>query len=548
MSDYLKRAFRAQLTTTMDSLMRRVVFEIMTVFENSIHDHQMELAHKGEEVVQLKIKLQTAELKLKERECVRDGAVEMDKAYVNETQRLSEAIQNTPDQTSDVPEIDVEVPDDWCAPLGCETVTKKNEDECPSVDTPDTDFHQEMMGPRRSERASPSNKKHNNTQHQSLTLCKKKAQIQYVRTDKRFLQEVKAQYSDGLGLRRGRIFTGNEQEKIGKTKREKRKIADIKLTKLETEKQDDDKMYNCRFCKKVFDTEFGLTVHVRSHKTCTGCKKEFPFPSSLKAHKLFCKRFKKLLVKRGQHANAQESDSHEEKNASLSNSIKQESTDSSNSVQNDAFSKMHSCTYYKKKVTMRHKLKKPMSHHTVEKHFKCSRCPRKFHVMKALQIHMTRMHKDQQRNPSETNKDPAWTKPSEDTEMKNGSSQAGYNKAVSVCQKKHPHVVKKKHMSHTLEKHFKCSRCPRKFHVMKALQIHMTRMHKDQQLNPSETNGDQSWTKPLEDTEIKRDPSQANDSNPVSDCQKKFPLVCEDCGKGFFYQGRLANHMQRVHM
>ncbi|XP_029021211.1 uncharacterized protein LOC114864511 isoform X3 [Betta splendens] len=133
MSDYLKRAFRAQLTTTMDSLMRRVVFEIMTVFENSIHDHQMELAHKGEEVVQLKIKLQTAELKLKERECVRDGAVEMDKAYVNETQRLSEAIQNTPDQTSDVPEIDVEVPDDWCAPLGCETVTKKNEDECPSV-------------------------------------------------------------------------------------------------------------------------------------------------------------------------------------------------------------------------------------------------------------------------------------------------------------------------------------------------------------------------------------------------------------------------------
>lgn len=25
------------------------------------------------------------------------------------------------------------VPDDWCAPLGCETVRKKEDDECPSV-------------------------------------------------------------------------------------------------------------------------------------------------------------------------------------------------------------------------------------------------------------------------------------------------------------------------------------------------------------------------------------------------------------------------------
>lgn len=108
MSDYLKRAFRAQLTTTMDSLLRRAVFEIMTIFENSIHDHQMELAHKGEEVVQLKIKLQTAELKLRERECGGDGAVEVNKTHTSETQRQPEAVQNTPGQSTDVPEIDVE--------------------------------------------------------------------------------------------------------------------------------------------------------------------------------------------------------------------------------------------------------------------------------------------------------------------------------------------------------------------------------------------------------------------------------------------------------
>ncbi|XP_067374764.1 uncharacterized protein [Channa argus] len=133
MSDYLKRAFRTQLTTTMDAVLKRAVIEIMTVFENSIHDHQMELAQKGEEVVQLKIKLQTAELKLREHECGDDRGVEMNKTQTNETHRPPEEVRNTSGQTSDVPEIDFEVPDDWCAPLGCETVTKKDEAMCPSV-------------------------------------------------------------------------------------------------------------------------------------------------------------------------------------------------------------------------------------------------------------------------------------------------------------------------------------------------------------------------------------------------------------------------------
>lgn len=108
MSDYLKKAFRAQLTTTMDSLLKRAVFEIMTIFENSIHDHQMELAHKGEEVVQLKIKLQTAELKLRERECGGDGGVATNKTLRSETHRQPEVVQTTSGHTLDVPEIDVE--------------------------------------------------------------------------------------------------------------------------------------------------------------------------------------------------------------------------------------------------------------------------------------------------------------------------------------------------------------------------------------------------------------------------------------------------------
>lgn len=108
MSDYLKRAFRAQLTSTMDSLLKRTVVELMTVFENSIHDHQMELAHKGEEVVQLKIKLQTAELKLRDRESRGDVEVEINKSLRTETHRQPEALQTTSGHTANVPEIVVE--------------------------------------------------------------------------------------------------------------------------------------------------------------------------------------------------------------------------------------------------------------------------------------------------------------------------------------------------------------------------------------------------------------------------------------------------------
>lgn len=106
MTDYLTRAFRAQLTTTMDLVVKRTVYEIMTIFENSLHDHQMELAQKGEEVVQLKIKLQTAELKLREQECKGDRGAEMSKTQIDDTQ--PEDVLNIPRQTSDVPEIDFE--------------------------------------------------------------------------------------------------------------------------------------------------------------------------------------------------------------------------------------------------------------------------------------------------------------------------------------------------------------------------------------------------------------------------------------------------------
>ncbi len=84
------------------------MFEIMKIFENSLHDHQMELVQKGEEIVQLKIKLQRAEVKLRDSECGGGRGAEVNNAQMNETQREPEDVVNASEQNSDVPEIDFE--------------------------------------------------------------------------------------------------------------------------------------------------------------------------------------------------------------------------------------------------------------------------------------------------------------------------------------------------------------------------------------------------------------------------------------------------------
>lgn len=81
------------------------MIEIAKIFENCLHDHQMELAQKGEEIVQLKIKLQASELKLKEIQDDNDARVEMHQIQIIETQKEPE---NASKQTSNVPEIDFE--------------------------------------------------------------------------------------------------------------------------------------------------------------------------------------------------------------------------------------------------------------------------------------------------------------------------------------------------------------------------------------------------------------------------------------------------------
>lgn len=81
------------------------MIEIAKIFESSLHGHHMEMAQKQEEIALLKLKLQRAELKLKECQNDADRRAENNQIQIDETRREPE---NTPRQTSHAPEIDFE--------------------------------------------------------------------------------------------------------------------------------------------------------------------------------------------------------------------------------------------------------------------------------------------------------------------------------------------------------------------------------------------------------------------------------------------------------
>ncbi|KAF6726644.1 hypothetical protein FQA47_001961 [Oryzias melastigma] len=118
----------------MDATLRKAAFEIMSIFENTLTDHKRELSEKEEMVAQLKLKLQVAELRLKDLQAEGPST-----AAANETQAILEIVPDVPNEVPvekeivPAPEIDFEVPDDWCAPLGTEVLAKQDEAFCPSV-------------------------------------------------------------------------------------------------------------------------------------------------------------------------------------------------------------------------------------------------------------------------------------------------------------------------------------------------------------------------------------------------------------------------------
>ncbi|XP_039669111.1 zinc finger protein 62-like [Perca fluviatilis] len=603
MSEYLMRGFRAQVTTSMDSVLRRAVFEIMMIFENSVHDHQKELAQKGEEIAHLKIKLQRAELKLKESECGGDREADMSTFTINETQREPEDVLTAPGQTSDVPEIDFEVPDDWCAPLGCETVAKQEESVCPSirlrklsiplwpipiikqevVNCDIDDSHQQTEGLRRSRRGSSLNEGHKHMDR-TLPMRGRGTRRPPMRNDMRqLLEDIKQEYTDLTGNAghrgKGRNVTGKEQENTTKSKKEKRKTAATESREKEMVKNGGEKSYSCKFCKKVFDTPFGRSVHVRSHKKCRGCKKEYRFPSALQLHKQTCKKLKQLLAKQAESTNPPKLESCDEENPTAP-SKKQlidekesppfSSNISESSIQKDRSTKKNSCVYCNKTFHRRSKLKEHVRVHTGERPFPCDMCSKKFRVNQALKKHIMRIHKDQM-NSSETNENVASTEPLEDTEddqedlrspKKDTSLAINHNNVQRdcssdtrpspgwqtmgrrcpdgficlLCQKvsKSKYRMIEHFRTHTGEKPIKCERCPAVFRFRGQLSLHKKKCRQ-----------------PMEGTQCAKCEkifrSQAKYNKHVSKCRRDLPILCKVCGKGFFYKGRLENHMERYH-
>ncbi|XP_073342396.1 uncharacterized protein [Pagrus major] len=652
MSDRLTSAFSAQLTTTMDSTLRRAMYEIMKIFETSLQDHQMELVQRGEEIAKLKIKLQRAEIKLRERQCGGDRGTEMNKTQMSEPQKEPEDVMEASGHTSNCPEIDFEVPDDWCAPLGCETVPKQEDGLCPSVrlrklyiplwqvpikkevDNCGIDSHQQTKSGRRTRRGSSLKGKHRHTA--SVQGTKRGP----VRNDiKRLLQDIREECTDltdtPRGLRRGRrTQTGKEQEKAMKIKGEEKELAktESKSTEQESVENDSQKIYTCKFCKKKFHTLFGRSMHVRSHKKCRGCKREFAFPSILNSHKQHCAKLKKLLAKQAQSTDPPKHQSCDEEAApgkeqvinkddkALSPSQKQvtnkeDNTSSSpskkhvtnnddtpsspskkqnamddtplstakkqviikveklplscshgeSSVQKDGPTNKHTCSFCNKKCESRCKMREHMHVHAGKKPFRCSVCLKKFRVNQSLKMHMTRMHKDQV-NTSETNGVLSWTVPLEETEdnqedlispSKDTSKASNHNnvqrkpihdKKPSVVWKemgtrcsdgytclKCPKVTKSKYSliehfrTHTGEKPYKCDHCAAKFRSSWQLKIHKKKCT--------------GLLFQCEKCE-KKFPSQAKYDKHVFKYHKDWRLFCKICGKGFFLEGRLKNHMQ----
>lgn len=82
------------------------MFEVMKIFENSLSDFKLELVIKDEEISHLKVKLQKAEIRLKDVKCS-DDKVEENTSEKNQDQDPGQ-FPHVSEQPSIVPEFDFE--------------------------------------------------------------------------------------------------------------------------------------------------------------------------------------------------------------------------------------------------------------------------------------------------------------------------------------------------------------------------------------------------------------------------------------------------------
>lgn len=452
MSDSLIRGFSAQLTISMDAVLRRAVFEIMNIFENTVYDYKMEIAHKGEEVAQLKIKLQAAELRLKDQVHGNASGQEMIPTS-NQTETPPEAAPQTPAETgtqtptetvtqtepkapadtlreiTDVPEVDVDVPEDWCAPLGSETVTIQDVGPCPSIRLRPlsiplwhipickTEWGYCEIGSKRKIRR---HSKRITADSQNNILDKKVL----VPDQRGALLKLKQESSDQAqleDLRRSKRKPEGEvkTQEVKMKKRKRSSSAESRSTEVKvgkgTAKKQSEEIYTCKYCKKTFDTDFGQRVHARRHTRCSGCKKNLASQKLLLLHRLTCTKFKKkeLSTTTSPPKPSSEGENMHTAVKKLTANKKESTTpsDSKLSMQDGASTKEYPCTHCDKKFPLLPSLKRHMRIHSA-KWISCRLCPKTFSNDTNLKIHMTKAHKDEV-HLSNCKEDLTWTEPLE---------------------------------------------------------------------------------------------------------------------------------------
>ncbi|XP_061755707.1 zinc finger protein 250-like [Nerophis ophidion] len=121
MTNYLSTAFRAQITTTMDTVLRCAVLEITEVFDQCMRDYCRELTAKDEMIALLEMKLQKREHLLKDG----DGRDARAAGHTTKCEGEDKEALGTSSQTS------CEMPFEVPAECSLEDVTKDSSNVCP---------------------------------------------------------------------------------------------------------------------------------------------------------------------------------------------------------------------------------------------------------------------------------------------------------------------------------------------------------------------------------------------------------------------------------
>lgn len=407
--------------------------------------------------------------------------------------------------------------------------------------------------------ASTGSSSHKKTQTSSQQKHALRSRHQLARNNmKDVIQDTKLEYS-------GKDLTTNEQVHVtrggGKSKQQ------LKVVRVK-------RKYSCKYCIKVFDTEFGRSVHTRSHKKCRGCKREFPFPSSLKIHMARCRKLKMKAALSTEPqipaCDKEKWDTPKQDHVIEDESAPSTDLDSTSSTKKNGSTKMFSCVHCNKTFNHNCHLREHERIHTGEKPFPCSMCPKKFRINQALKNHLMRRHK-YQLNSKESKQDLAWTEPLEEPEDNSeedfnfpskyspGGANCNTNSrkvkgprwqtmgvrcfngfSCSLCKKllMNKYKLIEHFRLHTGEKPISCQWCQKRFRTIGLLQAHERRKHSRKNITCRQCGKDFPTQRVL----------ARHMFDFHKDCESQIRKnVCQVCGKFFLTEGRLINHVDRMH-